>query len=66
MTEDPAEPRTGRGASLRDLEREDLDVYGVAELSERIERLQGEIARVEAKLKSKQSGRSAADALFKF
>ena len=64
--EDPAEPRTGQDGPLRDLEREDLDLYGVVELSERIERLTGEIARTEAKLKSKQSGRNAADALFKF
>ena len=66
MIDEPAEPRTGRGAALGELEREDLDLYGVAELSDRIVRLKNEIARTETKLDSKQSGRSAADALFKF
>jgi uncharacterized small protein (DUF1192 family) len=66
MSEEPAEPRSGRGALLTDLEREDLDFYGVGELTERIGRLQVEIARTEAKRMSKQSGRSAADSLFKF
>lgn len=66
MLEEPAEPRAARGASLDTLEREDLDLYGVADLKERVERLRAEIKRVEAKLEKKQSGRSAADALFKF
>jgi uncharacterized small protein (DUF1192 family) len=66
MSEEPAEPRSGRGAMLTDLEREDLDFYGVLELSERIERLQAEIARTVEKLLTKQRGRSAADSLFKF
>lgn len=66
MSEEPAEPRAARGAALNELEREDLDLYGVVELKERIDRLRAEIERVEAKLEKKQSGRSAADALFKF
>ena len=66
MSEEPAEPRAARGAALSELEREDLDFYGVVELQERIDRLKAEIERVEAKLEKKQSGRSAADALFKF
>jgi len=66
MIEEAAEPRGARGASLDALEREDLDVYGVVELKERIDRLRAEISRTEAKLDRKQSGRSAADALFKF
>jgi uncharacterized small protein (DUF1192 family) len=66
MTEDAAEPRAARGAALEQLSREDLDFYGVVELTERIENLKSEIARTEAKLAKKQSGRSAADALFKF
>ena len=66
MTEDAAEPRAARGAALEQLSREDLDFYGVVELTERIENLKAEIARTEAKLAKKQSGRSAADALFKF
>ena len=66
MIEEAAEPRAARGATLVTLEREDLDLYGVIELKERIARLQAEISRTEAKLEKKQSGRSAADALFKF
>lgn len=66
MSEEPAGPRATRGAALLELSREDLDFYGVVELTERIESLKAEIARTEAKLQKKQSGRSAADALFKF
>jgi uncharacterized small protein (DUF1192 family) len=66
MSEDPAEPRAGKGELLTAIEREDLDFYGVSALSERIARLQAEIARTEQKLSAKQNGRSAADALFKF
>jgi uncharacterized small protein (DUF1192 family) len=66
LSEEPVEPRAARGAALSELEREDLDLYGVVELTERIDRLKTEIERVEAKLEKKQSGRSAADALFKF
>ncbi len=66
MSEDAAEPRAARGAALFALEREDLDTYGVVELSERIERLTAEIERTKVKLDKKQSGRSEADALFKF
>jgi len=66
MLEDAAEPRGARGALIDGLEREDLDVYGVAELKERIDRLKMEISRTQIKLDSKQSGRSAADELFKF
>jgi uncharacterized small protein (DUF1192 family) len=66
MIEDPAEPRSGRGAALTEIEREDLDIYGVNELKERIERLRAEVERTEGKLQKKESGKSAADALFKF
>ena len=66
MLDEAAEPRATRGAALEALEREDLDLYGVVDLKERIERLQAEIVRTEAKLDKKQSGRSQADALFKF
>lgn len=65
MTDEPAEARASRGATLSLLEREDLDLYGVEELSERIERLRAEIARVEAKRAAKQAGRGAAEALFR-
>jgi len=46
--------------------REDLEVYAVGDLEERIERLEQEIGRVRAALTKKQAGRAAADALFKF
>jgi uncharacterized small protein (DUF1192 family) len=65
MPEEAVEPRRGRGQALTDLTREDLEIYGVEDLKERIELLQGEIMRVEAQLNRKQAGRAAADALFK-
>jgi uncharacterized small protein (DUF1192 family) len=66
MAEDPDEPRFDRSLHLHELEREDLDLYSVGDLDERIERLKGEIARIEAKKIAKLSTLSAADALFKF
>jgi uncharacterized small protein (DUF1192 family) len=65
MLEDPAPPRRSRGQALIDVTREDLDLYAVEELRERIELLQGEVERVQAQIERKQAGRSAADALFK-
>lgn len=62
--EDPAEVRVGRGQRLIEACREDLELYGVAELEERVEILQAEIARVKAQIDRKKAGRSAADALF--
>ena len=62
--EEPAEVRVLRGQRLQEAVREDLELYGVAELEERIEVLQGEIARVQAQLDRKRAGRAAADALF--
>jgi uncharacterized small protein (DUF1192 family) len=66
MIEEPAEPRQARGAALVQVEHEDLDLFGVSELAERIERLQAEAERTRRSLDKKQSGKSAADALFKF
>jgi uncharacterized small protein (DUF1192 family) len=66
MMEEPALPRAARGALLNDLGREDLDLYAVDELQERIDRLEGEIARTKAARDRKQAGRAAADALFSF
>ncbi|MBV9510105.1 MAG: DUF1192 domain-containing protein [Caulobacteraceae bacterium] len=63
--EEAVEPRRGRGQVLVDLTREDLEPYGVEELSARIAALRAEIARTEAQLDRKQAGRAAADALFK-
>jgi uncharacterized small protein (DUF1192 family) len=66
MAEEPAEPRSERDGHLRELEREDLDIYSVFDLQERIERLNAEAERTKRALDKKQSGKSAADALFKF
>jgi uncharacterized small protein (DUF1192 family) len=66
MLDEPAEPRRSRGFALIDLAKEDLDLFGMEELEERIEQLQAEILRTRAQLDRKKQGRSAADALFKF
>jgi uncharacterized small protein (DUF1192 family) len=64
---DESLPRpTGRGAALEDLRKEDLDVYGVEELSDRIQRLEAEAARTREALEKKRARRDAADALFSF
>ena len=62
--EEPAEVRVGRGQRLIEAIREDLELFGVAELEERIDVLQSEIARVQAQIDRKRQGRAAADALF--
>ena len=62
--DEPATARVGRGQYLLDASREDLELYGVTELLERIETLQAEIARCRAQIDHKQAGRAAADALF--
>ena len=62
--DEPADVRVGRGQRLQEAMREDLELYAVAELEERIEVLQAEIARVQAQIDKKRAGRSAADALF--
>ena len=56
--------RRQRGQALFELAREDLELYGVDELRERIEALEAEVARCRAMITKKQSGRAAADALF--
>ena len=65
MLEEPAPPRRGRGQALIDVTREDLDLYAVEELQERIELLQAEAVRTQAQMDRKRAGRAAADALFK-
>jgi uncharacterized small protein (DUF1192 family) len=65
MLDEPAEPRRSRGQALIEAAREDLDLYAVDELQERIEALQAEIDRTKAQMDRKMSGRAAADALFK-
>lgn len=66
MLDEPVEPRRARGAAMVELSREDLELYGVEELRDRLEHLQAEIERTRAQLDRKQAGRSAADALFSF
>ncbi|MER2535690.1 MAG: DUF1192 domain-containing protein [Rhizobiaceae bacterium] len=44
---------------------QDLSTLSVGELNDRIALLKGEIARLEAELRSKGTTRSAADALFR-
>jgi uncharacterized small protein (DUF1192 family) len=64
MVEDMVPPRLVRGASLNEVTREDLDLYAAVDLQERIDRLEGEIARTRKVLERKLAGRAAADALF--
>jgi uncharacterized small protein (DUF1192 family) len=64
MIDEPNIPRQARGAQLDALSREDLDLYSVEELGERITRLEAEIARSAAARAKKTAGRAAADALF--
>ncbi len=62
--EEPADVRLGRGQRLHEALKEDLELYGIAELEERIEMLRAEVARVQAQIDRKRAGRAAADALF--
>ncbi|WP_371454795.1 DUF1192 domain-containing protein [Brevundimonas sp. LM2] len=64
MSFDDLDPRPQRGAMLSALGREDLDLYSVEELSERIAALAGEIERAQAAIARKNAKKSAADALF--
>ena len=66
QTFDDLDPRPQRGAALKALSREDLDLYSVEELQERIEALEAEIARSRRAIDGKSSQKSAADALFNF
>jgi uncharacterized small protein (DUF1192 family) len=62
--DEPADVRLGRGQRLNEALKEDLELYAVAELEERVDVLRAEIARVEAQIDRKRAGRAAADALF--
>ncbi len=53
------------GDPLTELIKQDLDPFSQHELAERIETLNGEIARVEAHMSAVDKHRSAADELFK-
>ena len=65
MLEEPPPPKRGRGEALSEALREDLDLFAIQDLNERIELLQAEIARVRAQIDRKEAGCDAADALFK-
>ena len=65
MLEDPPPPRRQRGQALIEAAREDLDLFSVEELNERVEQLTAEIERARAQLVSKDAKRAAADAFFK-
>lgn len=56
----------GRSSALFALVHEDLSIYSVDDLQERIETLETEIQRARGALDKKKNGRSAADALFSF
>jgi uncharacterized small protein (DUF1192 family) len=60
------EPRPQRGEPLRALSREDLDVYSIEDLQERIAALEDEIKRSSNAIEAKRSKKNAADALFNF
>lgn len=66
MSFEDLEPRPVRGETLKTLGREDLDLYSVQELEERIEALEAEIGRARRAIEGKQAKKSAADALFNF
>jgi uncharacterized small protein (DUF1192 family) len=64
--EEAALPRARRDAALGELEREDLDLYSVEDLQDRIFRLEAEIGRSRRAIEKKQGVRSAAESLFSF
>jgi uncharacterized small protein (DUF1192 family) len=64
MMEEPQAPRAFRGWALTEAAHEDLDLYSVGDLEERIAQLQAEIVRTRAAMDKKRSGRAAADAFF--
>ena len=62
--DEPVNTRVQRGQRLAEAMREDLELYAVVELEERIEALEAEIARCRAQIERKRAGRAQADALF--
>ncbi len=64
MSEEPAEVRRHRGTGLIETGKEDLDLFGLSELEDRIALLEAEIARVRAHMGRKAAGKAAAEALF--
>lgn len=61
---DDLEPRS-RSDALAALLKEDLSMMSVEELKARIEALEGEIARINAEIKSKEGSKNAAEAFFR-
>jgi uncharacterized small protein (DUF1192 family) len=61
---DADEPRPVRGQALNDLLREDLELFSVGDLQDRIAALEMEINRARLHMDKKKAGRAAADALF--
>jgi len=65
MAQEDADPiRRARGWAVAELAREDLDLFSVVDLEERIAALESEITRCRARIDRKQAGRAAADAFF--
>jgi uncharacterized small protein (DUF1192 family) len=64
MMEEPLAPRAFRGWALSEVSSEDLELYAIEDLNERIERLEAEIDRTKDALDKKRNGRAAADAFF--
>lgn len=58
--------RVQRGQALVAVGREDLELYGVEELDERVGLLEAEIDRTKAEIGKRGSKRAAAEALFNF
>lgn len=65
MSFEDLEPQRVRGP-LAELGREDLDLWSVIDLQERIAALEAEIVRSRAAMEKKAQRKSAADALFNF
>ena len=63
--EDTEDVRRGRGVALESALKEDLELFSVDDLEERIALLEGEIERCRAQVRRKAAGREAADALFR-
>jgi len=60
------EPRPRRGEALTAIGREELDVYSIEDLEERILTLDHEIERSRAAIEAKKAKKNAADSLFSF
>jgi uncharacterized small protein (DUF1192 family) len=62
--DEPVEVRVGRGQRLNEAVREDLELFSISDLEERIGQLEGEIARCRSQIERKKAANAAADALF--